>query len=79
MEGRNWTQTEYSLVFFHCPKPHSQIRQRVLEHKKFQRERMMRLQRHNTQKNRGIPYLEVTITLHKIYVALANPHPVTAN
>ena len=38
-----------------------------------------RLQRQNTQKNRGIPYSEVTTALHKVYVALANPHPVTAN
>ena len=27
----------------------------------------------------GIPFLEVIIALHKVYVAPANPHPVTAN
>jgi hypothetical protein len=60
MAGGNWTHRE-TLVFWKNPKPHNQIRKRVLEcNNKFHRQRMRKQKRKSRkQENRRTSYLEI--------------------
>lgn len=73
-EGGSWTHRETYSLFLGTVQNHTTKLVRVLEHNKFQRERMRKHKSfQKTQKNR-ISYLEIRTTFHKMHTAFANTH-----